>query len=139
MKYFKKQFFVFFVILFSFFVQNFVSAESLLDRQQGIGGDGAKEIGCAFGECTDEPEDVRDIVINILTILFTFLGIIMVLLIIYGGYLWMTSAGNDEQVVKAKNLIRNAIIGVILIMASYGIVAFVVWSTAESTGLSGVS
>jgi len=50
-----------------------------------------------------------------------FLGIIFVVLMIYGGYLWMTSRGNEEQVNKAKDTIRRAVIGLIIILSAYAI------------------
>lgn len=56
----------------------------------------------------------------------SFLGIIFVGLTVYGGFLWMTAAGNDERVEKAKNLITAAVIGVIIIAASYAISYFVI-------------
>lgn len=50
-----------------------------------------------------------------------FLGIIFLGLTIYGGFKYMTAAGNQNQVDDAIKTIRNAIIGLILVMSAYGI------------------
>lgn len=57
--------------------------------------------------------------------LMSLLGIIFIFLIIYGGYMWMTARGNDQQLEKAKNIITRAIIGVIVVAGSYAIWAFI--------------
>lgn len=53
------------------------------------------------------------------------LGVVFLVLMIYGGYLWMTDRGNDQQVEKAKNTIQRAIIGLIIVLAAYAITVFV--------------
>ncbi len=53
------------------------------------------------------------------------LGVIFMVLIIYAGYNWMTAEGEEEKVKKAKDTIRQAIIGLVLIIAAYAIWAFV--------------
>ncbi len=55
----------------------------------------------------------------------SFIGIIFFVLMIYGGVLWMTARGNDQQVEKAKDLIVAAIIGLIIVFAAYAITAFI--------------
>ena len=70
----------------------------------------------------------------IINVLLSLLGIIFLVLIIYGGFLWMTSSGNEEQVKKAKTIIRDAIIGLIILLAAYAISRFVVDALVEATG-----
>jgi hypothetical protein len=38
------------------------------------------------------------------------------LLLIYGGVFWMTARGNESQVDKAKNIITNSLVGLIIIL-----------------------
>lgn len=54
-----------------------------------------------------------------------FLGIIFLILIIYGGFTWMTSRGDQSQIEKARKTLGAAIIGVAIIAASYAITYFV--------------
>jgi len=56
---------------------------------------------------------------------FSLLGIIFLGLMIYAAFLWMTAHGNEDNVTKAKSIIRNAIIGLIILVGSYAIVYFV--------------
>lgn len=55
----------------------------------------------------------------------SFIGVIFMALIILGGFQWMIARGNDQQVEKAKNLIIQSIIGLIIILSAYAITAFV--------------
>ncbi|TAN33490.1 hypothetical protein EPN28_01600 [Patescibacteria group bacterium] len=70
-------------------------------------------------------DDIRVIAARIIRIALSLIGMVLVVLILYGGFLWMTAGGNDEQIGKAKKVIINAIVGLIIIMASYAIVLFV--------------
>lgn len=61
----------------------------------------------------------------IIQIFLSVLGIVFLVLIIYGGYLWMTAGGNEEQVTKAKDTLQAAIIGLIIVISAYAITYFV--------------
>lgn len=62
---------------------------------------------------------------NIITPALSLVGVLFLLLIIYGGFLWMTAGGKSEQVTKAKDIIIASIIGVVIIAAAYAITNFV--------------
>ncbi len=72
---------------------------------------------------------------NIISIVLGLLGIVFVVLIVYGGFLWMTAGGGGEQIKKAKSILTNAIIGLIITIAAYAISAYVIQAivTAAST------
>lgn len=61
----------------------------------------------------------------IVNVLFSILGIIFLILMLYGGYHWMIAAGDNSKVEKAKDTIQRAIIGLLIIVGSYAIVKFV--------------
>ena len=69
--------------------------------------------------------DIRLIIANIIRVALGLLGIIFLVLLLYGGYLWMTAGGNEEQVGSAKKILLNSIIGLLIILSAYGIVIFV--------------
>ena len=69
--------------------------------------------------------DIRLIIANIIRIALGLVGLIMVVFTIYAGFLWMTAGGNDEQIIKAKSILKNTVIGLAIILASYSIVMFV--------------
>lgn len=56
--------------------------------------------------------------------LLSFIGIVFMILMIYGGVLWMTARGNESQVKEAKDLITAAIVGLVIVLSAYGITAF---------------
>src|SRR3989339_1663316 len=82
--------------------------------------------------------DIRIIVTRIIRYALGLLGIIMVILVMYGGFLWMTAGGNDEQIGTAKKVLRNAIIVLILILSAYSIVLFVMRMLGiDTSGIGG--
>ena len=62
-----------------------------------------------------------------------FLGTIAVVLIVYAGFLWMTAGGNEEQIKKARGLLINAVVGLIIILAAYGIAYFAIKELVGAT------
>jgi TRAP-type C4-dicarboxylate transport system permease small subunit len=64
--------------------------------------------------------------------LLGLIGIVFFILIIYGGYSWMTAGGNDDKILKAKKLIIRAVIGLAIVASAYSI-AYFVTQTIEQT------
>ena len=62
---------------------------------------------------------------RIIGVVLSFVGVIFLIMMIYAGIMWMTAQGNDQQVTKAKELLVNSIIGIIIIFAAYAITAFI--------------
>ncbi|MEA3449803.1 MAG: hypothetical protein U9Q85_02395 [Patescibacteria group bacterium] len=56
----------------------------------------------------------------------SLLGVIFLGLMIYGGFLWMTDRGNENQMKRAQKLITAAVIGIIIVLAAYAISFFVI-------------
>lgn len=63
----------------------------------------------------------------------SFLGLIFLVLTIYAGFLWMTAGGNDDQVGKAKTLIGQAVVGLIIVISAYAISTFVIAAIGSAT------
>ncbi|MDP2684451.1 MAG: hypothetical protein Q8P20_05340 [bacterium] len=53
-----------------------------------------------------------------------FVSVIFFLLTIYGGIIWMTARGNEQQTDKALKTILGAAIGLVIVLGSYVIVGF---------------
>jgi len=68
---------------------------------------------------------VADIVGNVIGQALTLVGVLFLLLMIYGGVIWMIARGNEQQTDKALNTIKAAIIGLAIVVASYAITTFV--------------
>ncbi|MCL4427112.1 hypothetical protein M1534_02015 [Patescibacteria group bacterium] len=67
---------------------------------------------------------------------FAFGGIIAVALLVYGGVLYMQAQGNEDQSKKAKAIIRDAIIGLIIMLLAYTIITLVIGTLAPSGSLT---
>jgi len=77
--------------------------------------------------------DVRVTVANIINVAMGLLGIVAVLIILLGGFKWMTAMGNEDNIKKAKQLIVAGIIGLIIILSAYAIATFAVGSILNAT------
>ena len=62
---------------------------------------------------------------KVVGVVLSLVGVAFLILMIYGGFTWMLARGNDQEVVKAKNLIQSAIIGLIIVLAAYAITAYI--------------
>jgi uncharacterized membrane protein YwzB len=69
---------------------------------------------------------------RIITPFFGVLGIIFLILVLYGGIQWMMAGGNDISVTKAKSTIVRALLGLIIILLSYGLTQFVFQALTDS-------
>lgn len=87
-------------------------------------------------QCTDDSlacsKSLEDLAVKLLTYLLYFAGIIAVIIIVWGGYLYITSAGNEEQAEKGQKAMTNAVIGVVLVIMALVIVRLI--STTVITG-----
>lgn len=92
-----------------------------------IGGDPVKEME-TFKTSTGYTgtKTLTEVIGNVIKIVLTLVGIITVIIIVYAGSLWMTAGGNEDQVKKAKQWLKNAVIGLALILAAYAIADFAV-------------
>ncbi len=108
------------LIIFSFFVCTFplVQAEGL--------GDAFTKVDTVAGDAGYKEGDVMVIAGTIINIALSLLGVVFLGLMVYGGYLWMTARGNEQQVEKAKNTIITAIIGLVIVLVAYAISYFVI-------------
>lgn len=63
--------------------------------------------------------------------LLSLMGVVFLVLIIYAGITWMTAEGDEAKVEKAKKILTQAIIGLIIILAAYAISLFVINALAK--------
>jgi hypothetical protein len=71
-------------------------------------------------------KDPRLVIMELVRIALGFVGIIAVIIIMYAGFLWMTSAGNEQKVDEAKKTLVNAVIGLVIILSAFLIVSFII-------------
>lgn len=110
-------------LLLTFFIA--MSLAPSLVSAQGLK-EAMKELTKTAGPAgVEQNKSLSDIVGTVINVALSLVGIIFLLLMVYGGYLWMTDRGNEEQVEKAKGIIRAAIIGIVIVMSAYAITVLV--------------
>lgn len=70
---------------------------------------------------TADPATIAFTLINTALI---FLGTITLILIIVAGFIWLTAAGEEEKLKKAKDITKGATIGLIIVLGSYGLAQY---------------
>lgn len=117
---------IFILLLAVFLLPNFVSADEV-----NVGLEYGEQIGLGSN-------DPRIVIAKIVRVALGFLGILAVSLIMYAGWIWMSSEGNEEDVNRAKSILKNAIIGLIIVLSAFSIVSFILNKMLESTGSGGL-
>lgn len=87
-------------------------------------------------DCSDATEsetDVNGLIADVINIFSVIVGIVAVIMIIYGGFRYITSGGDSSKVTDSKNTILYAIIGLVIVAFAQFIVKFVL---AKATGSS---
>ena len=89
----------------------------------------------ACEEEADATEDkVNDLITQVINIFSVIVGIVAVIMIIWGGLKYITSGGDSGNVTGAKNTILYAIIGLIIVALAQFIVRFILSKTADTAG-----
>lgn len=77
--------------------------------------------------------DVRVTIARIVRVALSFLGTVLFLIMLWAGFLWMTAGGNQEKIDEAKKWLGGAVIGLIIILAAYGLTTFVITQLVNAT------
>lgn len=93
-------------------------------------GEGLDDVGLGAGFSPDQ--DLPDIIGSFISVFLGLLGIIFLVLVLYAGFLWMTAQGETEKTEKAKKLLTQAVIGLVIILGAYAISGFVVDAIATA-------
>ncbi|HCC23484.1 TPA: hypothetical protein DF272_04915 [Candidatus Falkowbacteria bacterium] len=106
------------------FLTELVQAQAPLDT-------GLEEVGGQTGLGNEDP---RIIIARVLRIFLGFLGVVALAIVLYGGFLYMTSGGAETAVEKAKKWIINGMIGLAIIISAFSITSFVINRLGDATG-----
>lgn len=120
------------IIILNVFFISFFLLSSILTPRNALAEDkygldqSASKVEAFKGQVSSTEENfINDKIGSVIGIVLSFIGVIFLILMIYAGISWMTAAGNQEKVTKAKNLIINAIIGLIIVLSAYTISSFI--------------
>lgn len=122
----KNNFLIFFASLLLFNICFSVVIAGPLDESAAFDvTGGSRNVQTSAGYTSVGAEGIGTIVALAIKALLGLLGIIFVYLMVLAGYNWMTAAGDEQKVEKAKDEIKRAIIGLIIIVSAYAITYFV--------------
>lgn len=92
---------------------------------QGLLQDSVEDVGLE--------SDLENSLANIISTALALVGTIFLILTVAAGIMWMTAAGNEERIAKAKKILVGAIIGLIVSMTAYTITYFVTKSVSRAS------
>lgn len=78
-------------------------------------------------------QDLRVTIASIINVALSLLGIVAVVIILMGGFQWMTAGGDQGKVDSARKLIFSGIVGLAIILSAYAIASFVINSLVSAT------
>lgn len=94
-------------------------------------------IDAAIGDNNKTEKTLGELIATAVDWFLYIVGALAVIMIIYGGFRYITSGGDSSGVTNAKNTILYAIIGLIVAVLAYAIVHFVVGSGSGDGGIFG--
>lgn len=101
-----------------------LSAKNSLAQKVEFDSEGKlRQLATNQGLTTENP---RVITVRTIQWALGFLGLVAVIMVIYGGITWMTSAGNEKRVTQAKQILTYSTIGLVIILLSWSFVTFVI-------------
>ncbi|MDD3285720.1 MAG: pilin [Patescibacteria group bacterium] len=94
---------------------------------------GMNEIEEGFGDNGLGNTDPRTTVARLINVAMLFLGIIAVVIILLGGFKWMTAGGNEDKVGEAKKLMGAGVVGLVIVLSAWGIANFILGRLITAT------
>ena len=123
----RKLFLITFLIAFSLTVLSFVAAPANLAFAQGTEVDsGLGKIQGPFSGINFDTSNPYRLVASLITLALQLGFMIAVVFVIIGGYMYVTSAGNEEGAARGRRTIVYALIGIVIMIMSYVLVSVVV-------------
>jgi len=109
------------LINLSMFLPTPAAAQFNPSQQKGL-----NKIGATAYATTEQPKDIRLIIGDGLRVVLGLIGFILVILMIISGLQYMLAAGNKTKIDSAVNRIKNAFIGLIIILIAYAATVFII-------------
>ena len=120
-----------FFVMTVFFVSQIFSSDVVFAQQPDAFG--LEQVGNTTSLGSD---DIRVTIAKIIRAALGFLGVVTLGVMSYAGYLIMTAGGNEQKVAEGKKWMINGVIGLAIILSSFGIVQFIISRLASATGFN---
>jgi len=129
-----KKYFIAFLLIFMLFAPMTI----LITEAAGIS-DAASTVKKIAGSegmgYKTEDISIEKIVGQTIQVLLGLLGIIFLVLTIYGGFKWMMAGGDSAEIEKAKNILVNGVIGLVIVLSAYAISSYVMSALLDNLNL----
>ena len=123
-------------LAFGALVSRITHAAGLEDAGSNLRETGAQSYGASAADAQSVEGYLPSLIGGVVQIALLVIGAVLLLLLVYGGYTWMLARGEADKVKKAKEIITNAIIGIIIVFAAYAISSFILTQVMSATGAS---
>lgn len=70
--------------------------------------------------------DLAQVILRIINYVLAIVGVIALAYLVYGGFMYITSAGNEDRIEVAKGILINAVFGIVVIGVAAALVNFVI-------------
>ncbi len=92
-------------------------------EEYGVTSDFESALGDTLGSVNKDP---RVLAADLIKTALGFLAIIAVVIVLFGGFKWMTAAGNDDKIDDAKKILSAGVIGLIIILVAWGLTTWLI-------------
>jgi len=89
---------------------------------------------CATPDQPPAPVEPRVLVLRVVQTILGFVSLLAMIIIIYAGVLWITSAGVPDKIKKARGLLIWAFIGLVVLMSAWTLISYVIYAASKITG-----
>jgi hypothetical protein len=91
---------------------------------------------CPPGASATDPcrTTIPELVSNIIKAFVGIVGAVALLIFVYGGFLWLTSAGEASKIQAGKDAMKWAVVGLVVVLSSYALVSFVLSALTKRVG-----
>ncbi len=113
-----KLFFLVFVGFLFFSIQFFPVFAYDFELHSGLGDTGYE---AGYDDVNLTEDNIPQLIGRIIRQVMLYLGVFFLALTIYAGFIWMIARGNEQEIEKAKTILKNAIIGLIVVLLAYAI------------------
>lgn len=93
----------------------------------------AQALDFAIPDIGTGKQDLQTTIGSIIKVALSFLGVVAIVIVLIGGFKYMTAGGSDEKTGDAKKYIISGIIGLAIILSAYAITSFVLTSLVSAT------
>lgn len=70
-------------------------------------------------------KDPAYIIFTIVNTSLIFLGMITIILILVAGFMWIFAGGEEDKIKKAKDILKGAVMGLVITLGSYGLAQYI--------------